>query len=215
MDRASHRPRANPHPLAIARQNAPLDIRGNVLGVDEALAPETNHGTPPAFELDSLRAVDRAVESVSPPHAAARSSYAESRRRSWQLSIVRTGVDRKHGVYLTPAAREAEALLDLVSRGESTATEIRELVRVPPRIETVLKSYGLRHREDAAWIASALRYRRKVGEAFERLLLEQRRAPDVVCATEAPPSVVTAPPTALSDALPLAAPANVSKTTSD
>lgn len=51
-----------------------------------------------------------------------------------------------------------------------TADDIRELILVPPEIQSLFSSYALEHPEEFHAIEQVLDFRRRVAEEFERLV---------------------------------------------
>lgn len=69
-----------------------------------------------------------------------------------------------------PAKREARLLFTMIGRNGDTVEKIRELIAVPPRIESVLRAYAAHSPAEGPSIEGVLRYRRKVAKEFEALL---------------------------------------------
>ena len=74
--------------------------------------------------------------------------------------------------FLTPKAPKAEAraLLEIMRQTGETADDIRELILVPPEIQSLFRSYALEHPEEFHAIEQVLDFRRRVGEEFDRLV---------------------------------------------
>ena len=70
--------------------------------------------------------------------------------------------------FIGPPEVEARALLALVGRNGDTVDTIRELISVPPRIETPLRTYGQGHSEEN--VLQILTFRKRVAEEFARLV---------------------------------------------
>ena len=71
---------------------------------------------------------------------------------------------------------EARGLFVLI-RGEAASIEsVRDLIAVPPEIETVLCLYAKHHPEGASGIEKVLRFRKRVREEFDRLVRESESA---------------------------------------
>jgi hypothetical protein len=66
---------------------------------------------------------------------------------------------------------EARGLFGLVRRNAASVESVRDLIAVPPEIEAVLCLYAKRHPEDARGIEQVLRFRKRVQEEFDRLVL--------------------------------------------
>jgi hypothetical protein len=58
----------------------------------------------------------------------------------------------------------------MMTRKHDTVESIRELIGIPPETEEVLVAYAHQHPEDAIGIERVLKFRRRVGEEFERLI---------------------------------------------
>lgn len=69
---------------------------------------------------------------------------------------------------------EARGLFSLVSRGSASVEEVRELIGVSPRTESLLRAYTRVHPEDARGMERVLRFRERVRQEFERLVRESR-----------------------------------------
>jgi hypothetical protein len=65
---------------------------------------------------------------------------------------------------------EARDLYRMVRYGNFTIAKIRELISVPPEIETTLRAYAFAYPEDAGKIEGVLGFRKKVAQEFERML---------------------------------------------
>lgn len=65
---------------------------------------------------------------------------------------------------------EARDLHRMVAYGSCTVESIRDLISVPPEIETALLAYADRFPKDGERIHCVLQFRRKVGQEFERLV---------------------------------------------
>ena len=65
---------------------------------------------------------------------------------------------------------EARDLHSMTVYGSCTVESIRELISVPPEIEAALIAYADHYPKDGDRIRCVLRFRRKVGVEFERLL---------------------------------------------
>ena len=70
--------------------------------------------------------------------------------------------------FVGPPKVEARALLALVGRNGDTVDTIRELIRVPPRIEMALRTYGQGHAGEG--MVQILTFRKRVAEEFARLV---------------------------------------------
>lgn len=70
---------------------------------------------------------------------------------------------------------EARDLYKMTVYGSCTVESIRELISVPPEIEAALMAYADHYPKDGDRIRCVLRFRKKVGVEFERLL--QANAP--------------------------------------
>jgi hypothetical protein len=69
-----------------------------------------------------------------------------------------------------PSARvEARNLYAVIRRGQETVQSVRELIAIPLQVEAVLKSFAVAFPAEAWWIRRVVKYRRAVGEEFERL----------------------------------------------
>jgi hypothetical protein len=78
--------------------------------------------------------------------------------------------DCSHWLEQTATPREeAMKLLALVGKNGDTVESIRELIAVPPDIEQALRLYSRWHPEDAYGVERVLKFRKRVGEQFERL----------------------------------------------
>ena len=70
------------------------------------------------------------------------------------------------------AARiEAKALLVTVGKKGTTIESLRELISVPPEVEALLLAYARTHSAEGREIEIGLRFRKRVLEEFERLVL--------------------------------------------
>jgi len=65
---------------------------------------------------------------------------------------------------------EARDLHRMVTYGSCTIESIRDLISVPPEIETALLAYADRFPKDGERIHCVLQFRRKVAQEFERLI---------------------------------------------
>ncbi len=92
-------------------------------------------------------------EVQSPPVAAQESEAAEP----WLWSAA------------SPQA-EARLLFSMIGRNGDSLESIRELISVPPHVETLLRAFAQEHPEHGAGIEGILRYRLEVGREFERLV---------------------------------------------
>jgi hypothetical protein len=80
---------------------------------------------------------------------------------------------------------EAISLFALIGRNGDTVESVRELIAVPPRMETALILYAQRNPEDARGIERVLQFRRRVAEEFERLTRTWLRFRNVgLCVTD-------------------------------
>lgn len=61
-------------------------------------------------------------------------------------------------------------MFTMIDNKSHTVDSIRELIAVPPHIENALQLYAREHFEEATGIERVLRFRRRVGEEFERLV---------------------------------------------
>ena len=86
---------------------------------------------------------------------------------------------------LPPVKEEARALFEMVGRNGDTVESIRELIRVRPRIEAVLRAYTKANPEEWRGIRAILRSRQRVEEEFERSIT------DVSHASPSPPRCPT------------------------
>ena len=68
------------------------------------------------------------------------------------------------------ALAEAKVFCGLAFRGAESVQEIRELIAVAPKIESILRLYMKQTPKDAWWIERALKFRRHVLEHFNRLV---------------------------------------------
>jgi hypothetical protein len=68
---------------------------------------------------------------------------------------------------------EARDLYRMVVYGSCTVESIRDLISVPPEIESALLAYADHFPKDGDRIRCVLQFRRKVGEEFERLLVSE------------------------------------------
>lgn len=68
------------------------------------------------------------------------------------------------------AKAEARMLFSLIGRNGDTLETVRELIAVPPETEALLRQFAEEWPECARGVEAILRYRRKVGEEFERLV---------------------------------------------
>ena len=59
----------------------------------------------------------------------------------------------------------------MVTYGSCTIDSIRDLISVPPEIESALLAYAAHYPIDGQRIQCVLQFRRRVGAEFERLLL--------------------------------------------
>ena len=66
---------------------------------------------------------------------------------------------------------EARDLHRMVTYGSCTIDSIRDLISVPPEIESALLAYAAHYPIDGQRIQCVLQFRRRVGAEFERLLL--------------------------------------------
>jgi hypothetical protein len=69
------------------------------------------------------------------------------------------------------AIDEARDFYEAVNRRALTIEEARDLIAVPPRIANVLLAYARVHTEDAEFIRGILRFRRRIAEEFEFLII--------------------------------------------
>jgi hypothetical protein len=65
---------------------------------------------------------------------------------------------------------EARDLYRMVAYGSCTVESIRELIAVPPEIESALRLYAERYPKDGQRIHCVLRFRERVAHEFERLV---------------------------------------------
>jgi hypothetical protein len=65
---------------------------------------------------------------------------------------------------------EARDLHRMVIQGSCTVESMRDLISVPPEIESALLAYADRYPKDGQRVQRVLQSRRRVGEEFERLL---------------------------------------------
>jgi hypothetical protein len=73
------------------------------------------------------------------------------------------------------AARvEAKALFVMVGKNGDTVESLRELISVPPEIETLLRTYAQFHPVESREIEMGLRFRERVLEEFERMATRRR-----------------------------------------
>jgi hypothetical protein len=70
------------------------------------------------------------------------------------------------------AIAEARALYRMIGHGRNTVEALRELIRVPPKIERVLRAFAQAHPEEAPAIKRNLKFRLLVAREFERLVRE-------------------------------------------
>lgn len=63
----------------------------------------------------------------------------------------------------------------MVRRNRDTVESIRELIRVPAKIDRVLNQYLRRHPDDADGILQILEFRKRVAEEFEQLAKQEIR----------------------------------------
>jgi hypothetical protein len=86
--------------------------------------------------------------------------------------------DCSHWLEQTATPREeAMNLFALVGKNGGTVDSIRELIEVPPDIERALRLYIRWHPEDAYGVERVLRFRKRVGEQFERLSAVRQISP--------------------------------------
>lgn len=72
------------------------------------------------------------------------------------------------GAWGTQSAKaEARMLFAMVGRDGDTLQSIRELIRVPAKIEATLRAYARRFPEDRAGIEGVIQFRRQVAEEFD------------------------------------------------
>jgi hypothetical protein len=69
------------------------------------------------------------------------------------------------------ACVEARALYRMLE-DENTVEELRELIRVPPKTEQLLRTFARKNPAEAHWIESAIKFRQAVAREFERLVRE-------------------------------------------
>jgi hypothetical protein len=65
---------------------------------------------------------------------------------------------------------EARDLHRMVTYGSCTIESMRDLISVPPEIESALLAYANRFPKDGERIHCVLQFRRRVGQEFERLV---------------------------------------------
>jgi hypothetical protein len=65
---------------------------------------------------------------------------------------------------------EARGLFVLVRGNAASVESVRDLIAVPPGIESALRLYMTRHPEDAQGIEKVLEFRKRVREEFDRLV---------------------------------------------
>jgi len=65
---------------------------------------------------------------------------------------------------------EARDLHRMVTQGSCTVGSIRDLISVPPEIESALRAYADRFPKDGQRIHCVLRFRERVAHEFERLV---------------------------------------------
>ena len=65
---------------------------------------------------------------------------------------------------------EARDLHRMVTQGSCTVESIRDLISVPPEIESALRAYADRFPKDGQRIHCVLQFREKVAHEFERLV---------------------------------------------
>jgi hypothetical protein len=83
-----------------------------------------------------------------------------------------------HWLDCTASAREeARILFEMMIRKREAVESIRELIAIPPEIEEALTLYARKYPEDAFGIEPVIRFRRLVGEEFERLVGRTSNAP--------------------------------------
>jgi hypothetical protein len=61
------------------------------------------------------------------------------------------------------AKTEAQSLFTAVQKNSDTIESIRDLIAVPPHIESALRLYACEHPEEATEIEGVFRFRRRVG----------------------------------------------------
>jgi hypothetical protein len=94
------------------------------------------------------------------------------------------------------AAAEAQDLYRMVRYGNCTIASIRELINVPPSIESVLLAYAHSHPEDSGRIARVLRFRVEVLKEFDLLV-----APKTLFVPDAPAEMAQPVPVDIEESL--------------
>ena len=106
------------------------------------------------------------------------SAYIEVIRRGTMSPLERIRFGRTFDNYVTCELDvqdsrspffEAQGLIALLGKGD-TADDIRQLIAVPRDVEATLRAFIQSNPEESSEIESALLFRRRVAEEFERLL---------------------------------------------
>lgn len=77
--------------------------------------------------------------------------------------------------FLPAAEQEALGLLQLVGRNGDSAETIRQLIRVSPKEEEILRAFAAEHPRYAAKIEAVLQFRGEVAKLFEKLLASEKK----------------------------------------
>ena len=85
---------------------------------------------------------------------------------------------------------EAKLLYRMIGE-ETTIEEIRELIVVSPRVETVLRAFVRANPDDGEWIEATLKFRSDVLEEFNRLVRDGIPATPLAEIADSPLSLFT------------------------
>jgi hypothetical protein len=84
---------------------------------------------------------------------------------------LRKETSRRSDAWVTREPKsEAHDLYRMVRYGSFAIARVRELIAVPPEIESALRAYAVAYPEDSGNIERVLGFRKKVAQEFERLI---------------------------------------------
>jgi hypothetical protein len=121
----------------------------------------------PLGKVQVLAEIPRSEEIIELPegtHMKSLSAYEVSRDHAVVFS------SRENPWAIRNPLDEARDLYRMVAYGSCTVESIRELISVPPEIESALRLYAEQFPRDGQRIHCVLRFREKVAQEFERLV---------------------------------------------
>jgi hypothetical protein len=77
-------------------------------------------------------------------------------------------------LYRSPARVEAEALFHMVQAGRDSVDNVRALIAVPAKLEAYVRDYPFPNSGEQKKLLASLKFRKKVLEEFESLVLGNR-----------------------------------------